>query len=331
MQFNTWKNKISDLVAPKYSDIIIELFNFVGSTLLIDHIEEQHLSAVLDDISNTSRIIIAFDLEFQNTTNLGGGAKYHQYYGEATALRDRSYSFIREFGLVVFIKSDNGWYYIGNILLNFPNLANNINPTYIRYTSAPYASVTDKTYEEMSYHDSFFSSYNKKFVFNLYPYNCSELIKDPQFKDLILAQNYIYWADPDVKKRTLGDRDAKRFLDLFIALVNFSICVVKGQNDFKVFHNHYTFLNNKTPKLGIFKKIYDIEVFNGLSNTFFGASKLETTFSHLIKLKSYDITFFNKYIENLKAHNPVSDSLFTIIVVVAIHLIINNTLKSIVN
>lgn len=326
MLYEEWTRRISNIVTKKYYDVIINLFSYVkNEDFFIDAVKEDTLIKVLNTISNTSRILIAFDLEFQNAIL----ASTRHFYGEDTIFKKVSYSFIREFGIIIFVKSDidNVWNYIGNIIVNFPNLSHYYDRKYIRYTSAPYASVSDETFTKMQETDNLFSDRNRNFVFNLYPVYASKLTKIDGIGDIILLQDYMYWSDPLVKKRTLSVDDAQTFLQAFLQLANYASCLIKGQMDFKVLRNHYVLLNNRPLPHDAFKKVYDIEVFNGLSTLFFKGAKLETTFNNLIKLPIYNISFFNKYIYNLKSHNPVSDSLYTIIVAIVIHLILNDYLE----
>lgn len=321
-----WVQNISSIVTKKYSEVIINLFNFVkDEDFFIDSIKEETLIKVLNTISNTSRILIAFDLEFQNA--ILPSAKF--FYGEQTVFKKLSYSFVREFGLIVFVKSDvnNTWYYIGNIIVNFPSLTHHYDKKYIRYTSAPYASVSESTFAKMQETDNLFADKNRNFVFNLYPVYAAKLTKIESISDIILLQDYYYWSDPLVKKRTLSVDESQLFMTAFLNLSNYASCLIKGQMDVKVLRNHYVLLNGKPFPHDTFKKVYDIEIFNGLSTLFFKGAKLETTFSNLIKLPIYNITFFDKYIRNLKAHNPVSDSLYTILVAIVIHLILNDYLE----
>ena len=74
--------------------------------------------------------------------------------------------------------------------------------------------------------------------------------------------------------------------------------------------------------------LYDIETFNGFSKMYFNNAQLDTTYYGLTKTDIYNRfakSFFDDIVKEIgeKAHNPVTDSLFTIIVAVAMNLIIN--------
>lgn len=313
MNKEKWENKINKILYQESN--MVHLFNYGNSTRTIDKITDYRLSSVLDIIANYKKIIICFDLEFQNTNYNLNNENY------ITSNGSNSYSFIREFGLLAFIKKKS-WYYIGNIILNFPNLTYLVDLEYIRYTSLTYSSVTKNTEKLMSINDNMFKD-SPKIIFETYPNTCN----NNNLRELVLYQNKIYWNDPLVKERILDIPQAKDFLNLFLSLSDNSIFVLKGQSDIKVIKNQYfSFFN--VIKHEIFKNIYDIELFNGFSNFFFGRATLEKTFIGLTQLPIYKkCTFFDKYISNLKAHNPVSDSFYTIIVAVIINFILLDSIK----
>lgn len=313
MNKEKWENKINKILYQESN--MVQLFNYGNSTRTIDKITDSRLSSVLDIISNYKKIIICFDLEFQNTNFNLSDKNYVASDGS------RSYSFIREFGLLAFIKKKS-WYYIGNIILNFPNLTYLVDSNSIRYISLTYSSVTKNTEKIMAINDEMFKD-SPKIIFETYPNTCN----NNNLQELVLYQNKIYWDDPLVKERTLNLQQAKEFLNLFLSLSNKSIFVLKGQSDIKVIKNQYfSFFN--IVKHNIFKNIYDIELFNGFSNFFFGRATLEKTFIGLTELPIYkQCAFFNKYISNLKAHNPVSDSFYTIVVAVIINLVLLDSIK----
>jgi hypothetical protein len=329
LTFTEWENKIKELLLSKYSDILIELFKFGKVDTFINKIEDPILNLSLSMVANTCRILLCFDLEFQNTIQIPKESNLSKYNYDPTIFKQKSYSFVREFGAAIFISSKGNtgvksWYYVGNILLNFPNLADSIDSKYIRYTSAQYASASSGTKKNMSLNDDLFKNYNRGMVFNLYPVNVKYIIKDSRIKDIITLQNHLYWTDEQVKGRTLNKSNAKKFLNLFLELVNFSMCVVKGQGDVRVIQNQYNLMFGKPVSTNSFKKIYDVEIYNELSSYFFKGAKLETTFVNLIEIEKYknNISFFKKHLASLEAHNPVADSIFTIVVAAIMNMVL---------
>jgi hypothetical protein len=78
-----------------------------------------------------------------------------------------------------------------------------------------------------------------------------------------------------------------------------------------------------------FEHYYDIETFNGFSNFQYKSSQLENTYKGLIETNIYKTIakpFFDNIIDDIgdKAHNPATDSFFTIVVAVTMNLIIND-------
>lgn len=300
MDNNIWELKVQKILGDSAFSII-SLFSYGTTIKTVDKVKSYSLNIALNNISDFKKIIICFDLEFQNTL----------YFNDSNYVyeNNKSCSFIREFGLLIFIKAKS-WYYIGNIILNFPSLGN---ADYIRYTSLTYSAVTADTAKAMKINDDVF---DKEVIFDLYPV----LEKNKDVKDIIMMQNYLYWKDPFVKNRTLNLDQASIFLKLFLSFSNKAMYILKGQSDIKVIRNHYYLFFKE---INIFPRIYDIEMFNGFSKYLFNSAKLEETFNGLIKLPVYrHCLFFDKYIKNLKAHNPVSDSFYTIIIAVIINLLL---------
>jgi hypothetical protein len=149
-------------------------------------------------------------------------------------------------------------------------------------------------------------------------------IKNTNLYDNFIKAHELYWNDEYVKKRlSLTKNKEELFFELFAELSENSMFMIKGIQDFNALNNSLSLFNYKI-KLN-FDSYYDIETFNGLSNFLYNSSQLENTYKNIVKTKVY-IQFakpiFDVILNNIgdKAHNPVVDSLFTIIVAVTINI-----------
>jgi len=140
-----------------------------------------------------------------------------------------------------------------------------------------------------------------------------------------LKSHELYWNDKLVEKRII--KSNKDFFELFSKISENSLFVVKGVQDF-IACNNMVNLFKYDEKLN-FDNYYDIETFNGLSNHLYLSSQLENTYKNIIKTKIYKqfvkpiFDIISSDIGN-KAHNPVVDSLFTIIVAITINVGLND-------
>ncbi len=145
-----------------------------------------------------------------------------------------------------------------------------------------------------------------------------------------LKSHELYWHDEQVLKRINLIKSDAEFFNLFYEISNNSLFIVKGVQDF-IALNNMTKLFNYEMSLN-FSNYYDIETFNGLSNHLYESSQLENTYKGIVKTKVYRqfvkpiFDVIGKNIGN-KAHNPVVDSLFTVIVAVTINIGLNNYFK----
>lgn len=151
------------------------------------------------------------------------------------------------------------------------------------------------------------------------------LIKNDQ--DVFDRIHNLYWSDKEVRERVnvMSDNYSK-FMNLFRGLESQAILVLKGKMDIVALKNSCRLVTG-SDFLSL-SNYYDIETFNGFSSLHFKSSQLENTFIGLSKLKEYNTVkpFFDKIFKSVgnKAHNPVVDSLFTIIVAVMINIVLNN-------
>jgi hypothetical protein len=156
-------------------------------------------------------------------------------------------------------------------------------------------------------------------------------IKGTPLYDNFLKSHQLYWNDSYVVKRIdLLNGKHDLFFDLFSKLSDSSMFMVKGVQDFDALNNTLALFKYNV-KLN-FKSYYDIEIFNGLSNYLYNSSQLETTYENIIKLKVYKQfakPIFDIIIKNVgnRAHNPVADSLFTIIVAVTMNIVLLMAMK----
>lgn len=403
MSYNIWVtefDKIIDQIKSRnfVNHMVPTIKHFVKKfckTFDIIKIDNDELNKSLDNIGGFNRLIISFDIEFQSMIV----PKTNNYISFPTIFKNNAASFVKEFGLIMFIRDDKrNWFYIGHIFVNFPGLTTfDINLSHTRYFPSLYATVSDKTKELMEQNDKYFyldysidmfelydtsqnylnlvnkieqifqqsdlvnefiDDKNRKLLFEIinkikksYPDNINyikhaitelkKIIKDVPFniygkyidnnklKKIFYNQSKLYWNDPLVKSRLIDKKSAKMFLDMFNTLSDNTYYIVKGKRDIEALNNTFMLLHDSKKSDMDLKYIYDIEIFNQLSNRFFGGAKLEMTYEGMTNSPIYkhtSQTFFNKltHIIGETAHNPVTDSLFTVIVAVTINLILNS-------
>lgn len=320
-------DKIKSFTKINYN-LIIEYFKYGVVDLNIIEFTNEYTNKILDCIANFNNIILCFDIEFQNSLMVNDVNNINKFFYEHTSFKKKSFPFIREFGSIMFIK-ENNWFYVGSLIVNFHNLNTIIDNKYIRYTSAPYSSVTEKTFNKMTENDNNLTNNNNEFnninLFELFPCKSKFICNDINAK-IIYEQNNLYWNDPLVKSRLINNNQSKNFIDILLKLSKKSMCVIKGQTDLYVIKNHFYLLNNKEFPTS-FKYLYDIQVFNTLSHIYFSSSKLEVTAKSFIEKKDFPKDF-DFLLDNLKAHNPVSDSIYTFCVCYYINMLLFNSLKN---
>lgn len=167
-----------------------------------------------------------------------------------------------------------------------------------------------------------------KTIFEIYG---SQLKHNDLYNNFILSFD-LYWNDDLVKQRTqLLHNNVELFFNVFKELSDQSIFVIKGTHDITALNNMIK-LYNLNIKIN-FDHNYDIETFNGLSTHLYESSKLEDTYKGLIKTKIYKQfakPLFDTIMKDIgdKAHNPVVDSLFTIIVAATVNMGLNEYFES---
>jgi len=151
-----------------------------------------------------------------------------------------------------------------------------------------------------------------------------------QFEDLL----DLYWNDQQVQDRIV--KNDKQFLKLFTDLSNDVLFLVKGKQDFIALRNMIRLVFGSKERAN-FENTYDIETFNGLSNNFFGNSQLETTYDGLKDIiKKTDYNNISRFMDiiggaiTIKAHNPVTDSYYTIMVGIIVNVILNRSIANLI-
>lgn len=399
MDFDSWQSRINSLsIYQSVKDNIINFFRYFSndSSFSFIKIEEEKIINSLNNINNYRTVTICMDAEFQ-TTLVGENSNfisYENFFGNQAA------RFPRELGMLFFLKdSDNFWFYVGHIFVNFNGLTNyGFDEIDTRLIESTFSTVTDKTFQNMERNEEVFrldkildelldkhmyqneNKFNKtinriiddfqdNFIFNNFlrddtkvnlinklhglksKSNFNEVereikyIKRPlskvqyeiygrylldEYYERFLTNQTLYWNDKLVLERLkLLDGKETIFFNILSKLSEESIYLVKGMMDFQALKNMYRLIfNTKKDKIK-FENYYDIEFFNGISNNLFKSSRLEETYNNLIKTKIYNDNakeLFSEIKRNIggKAHNPIADSLFTIVVAIVINLALND-------
>lgn len=168
----------------------------------------------------------------------------------------------------------------------------------------------------------------KRYLSSL-PFNIYGKYLRQSYKEIVFDQYDLYWEDSMVKQRLIKEKDAIVFIDLLQDIGKYSYFIVKGRRDFDALDNSYMMLNDVNKTYLQLNFVYDIETFNGLSGVFYKGAKLETTYRGMIQEKIYKEhahNFFDKLIKDIgeQAHNPLVDSLLTIVVASTLNLMLND-------
>lgn len=395
MEINNWVQNINmlEIQNEKIKNDIISFFKDFGHNNSFNFLKINNINVVnaLNNINNYKPITICLDIEFQNAiTNDDRFISYQNFFG------DNSVRFIRELGILFFIRDiDNFWYYLGHIFVNFNSLKYyGFNDLDLKLIESHYSTVSEKTLYKMEINEKVFhleydlenlkanindhkkvvkiidkivEKFKDNYIFTHFlkkdiqdniinklkniknlendrdiNYDLKYITKtlyriqfevygkylDKEIRKKFVKSASLYWNDKNVITRLL-DKNDKNFLSQLNILSNSSLFLVKGMMDFTAIKNMYrlVFKINKEPiKLDHY---YDIETFNGFSNLMFKSSQLEDTYKGLTKTKIYndDIKLIFNDIKSTigeKAHNPLADSLFTIIVAVIINYGLND-------
>lgn len=403
MDIIEWSNKINTIkINDTIKTNIITFFkNFQSKhSLLIIEITDNEMINAFNNVNNYKPITICLDIEFQST--IISKKDKHKYINNLNSNDEPSSKFIRELGMLFFIKDlDTKWYYIGSIFINFNSLDKyGFELRDLRLIGSKYATVTQKTYHEMLknetslnvedlitplYSETLFRNHKQYIIKvnntvnqlksnHLFKKLLKDKIKDRivnilnniiimdnfsdvqrelkyvkkqlhniqyelygKYLDKLLLKNLLdthklYWNDSLVKERiNLINKKEHIFFEYFQNLVMDSVLVVKGQMDIVAIKNMSQLIVNEDFQIDNY---YDIETFNGFSQTMYKSAQLEETYNGMIKTKIYNQKakqFFDQISSNIgdKAHNPLVDSLFTIIIAIIMNLGINKYFKDI--
>ena len=138
-------------------------------------------------------------------------------------------------------------------------------------------------------------------------------------------QMNLYYKDAQVKKRTITKNHENELFVLLSQIDKYSCYLVKGKMDIYAIKNHYYLLNNTKCQIQ-FNYIYDIEIFNKFSHDKYGSAQLEKTFYGISKTELYTKyleSFFDNILNNFedkRAHNPLTDSLYTLMIALLINI-----------
>jgi hypothetical protein len=347
MQIQKWLNKCAKL---NISDHIIKFIQLFSNEYILSAINNPIYNNALDAISNHLSIIISFDIEFQSYIISG---KNDTSYKKYTNIRNDKYSdFIREFGMIIFAKSPttNIWYFLGKIFVNFNKIG--IDILYSKIILSSVSDVSPATLLKMQKNEKPFRldvSHNKKIIDLLMDgkpiktHNINKklkqlsfeiygiyLDKNKKYQNKIIKQSMLYYNDPIVKNRTLTPELENKFMILFGNLADITYFVVKGKRDLHAVCNHYKYIFHTNECVIDFNTVFDIEFFNRISYNFLGSAQLEATFDGLIQNNiSYadflHILTSDKYV--LKAHNPITDSIWTLVIAMIIITVLNDYFK----
>jgi hypothetical protein len=135
---------------------------------------------------------------------------------------------------------------------------------------------------------------------------------------------YLYSNNSAVKTRTI--KDPKKFMINLVKQMENAVVIHKGTSDIDAMNNHYMLLAKTNNKIKF--NSYDIENYNVFSRILFdGKANLEATFEGL---KDKEIiepdTLLSKFEEFYKgkAHNPLMDAFFALIVSIKMETILKN-------
>ena len=342
--FDKWIDLISENIPEKTRNLhnLVTLIKNYSKEYIFIEIKDKDILESFNNIAEND-FLISYDIEF-----ISAIAKKNNFKSHHSRLMEQI-SFIRELGIVIFIKNyrNKKWYYVGNIFINFPHITNyEFNKDDIRFEMADYSTVTEPVLKRMQdiennfQTDKFIKQYLTKLNMKENIPNFMKNKKSIMFEIIrkyleSMDKNYIqmfdeqfelYFNDQLVINRIIDLKEVEPFLKEFSNVAKNSTFVVKGKRDIEAFHNHCKLIKKGHLATSIENAhYYDIEIFNNFSRRFFKNARLESTFEGLTNTPLYNKNikkFFNPIIKNVgkTAHNPVTDSLFTIIVALIINL-----------
>lgn len=343
MKFKEWE-KLYDKLIDDDSTQIKQFVKKYCTEFSFIEVKDDKLKQALTSIASFRKFVISFDVEFQSKIiNTDMSMNIDRYVVEVNYKGDTVANFVREIGVIIFMKdrsSPNKWFYLGKIFVNFQPLPIN---DLTKYLFAKYATVTEDTKKKMLLNDDTFFMYDEENskLYKMLTHKDKNKnkylprVNDARFqifgkylnskhKTMLYNQLQLYQNDSLVKNRTV-DEDLQ-FLNMFSNLSKYTYFVVKGRKDLEAICNSYLSVNNNKCNIN-FSTVFDIEMYNGLSKQLFGDAKLETTYNGVVKTEIYKQSvqpFFSQITESKSesnvAHNPVVDSLWTVVVALVIML-----------
>jgi hypothetical protein len=173
---------------------------------------------------------------------------------------------------------------------------------------------------------------NIKRVVKDIPFNITKSDLTSEEQTRFNKQMKIYYQDKQVVERTLNKSQEMDLFDLLLEIDKNTCYLVKGRMDFIALKNSYLQLYKKPCPIK-FSYVYDIEIFNKLSQDKYGSATLLATYEGIINTSVYK-QYIEKFINEIqnafkdhRAHNPLSDSLYTLAVALSLNANLLLTLK----
>ena len=142
-----------------------------------------------------------------------------------------------------------------------------------------------------------------------------------KFKNLFKKIYNIYINDDLVRKRTISVPSLYKILNIIMGMPN--TIITKEDGDIKVMQNYLQLISdtNKQKYPRVEKRInhYDIKIFNGIFKEKFGSAKLEDEFNNILEFSTFKKKvnkFYKNELESLisSAHNPLTDSIWALVI-----------------
>ena len=301
---------------------------------------DKELSTILDKVS-TRDYITCFDCEFQSYL-----INNNHLIGENIIINNKLNSiksFVLEMGGILFKKNNNTWYLVGSFLFNCPVLIEEDNQMFnfenIRILIPDYINTDDKS---MSKIKRYFNNIVSNIDNNGFKMIMNNSRSDPKYrlfgslfknKNIFKrnVNNYDLFDDhvKIIKKYIKSTRQRTQSLvsscEFFGLMLNKTTVVVKGNRDIDAINNMLYLSKiyyNKIIRFSYIAKV-DIETFNNIFRNYTGSAVLEKNYNSIIKSKDKTSLKMKKILLKVdkmkKAHNPLVDALFTMIVLVYIY------------
>lgn len=320
------------------NDILNEWLNIIPNKKLFNIKLDDDIIFCFNKITKLN-YIISFDIEF---------IRYVIEYNQVQT--------INEMGGIIFIKMNNTWYLHAIIHLNLPPLIKNINQYYLLTSNyntinintykkiiknekllLPEYKINEKNYKKILLNDPIINLYIKPKQIDMllknnnynivktkiekikYMIKGYDLIKLPKKHKIFTENINLILSDSDVKSRQITE--INNFIKLTNKLFSISYLIVKGLEDIKALKNHTILLKQNYIVL---THLFDISKYNQILFNKCNSAKLEETYLCLQKMNLLDK--YNKYYDvinkftKMKAHNPLVDAYYTIIIFIVFQL-----------